>query len=100
MGQLNWFTFLHFQVFSQFLIVMPLTALITDAINKVKNTLGEISAVHLTASTLVEALSAVLIFTSPEVILGKCGRMLLQTASVVNNLKAIFIDEFHIISAW
>lgn len=79
---------------------MPLVALITDAMAKCREIIPQVSLVHLSASTLAEARQAVFIFTSPENILGACGRALLTTAYVADNVKAVFIDEFHIIAAW
>ena len=80
--------------------MMPLVALISDALLKVKELLPQVPAVHLIKSTIQEAKAAALIFTSPESIIDGCGRTLLQIPEVVDNLKAVFIDEFHIISAW
>lgn len=79
---------------------MPLVAMITDAMIKVKALTPQISTVHLSHSTIEEAKCAVFIFTSPESILNGCGRLLLQTASVASRIKAVFVDEFHIVSSW
>ena len=85
---------------SQFIIVMPLTALITDADAKVHDVVPQVSAIHLTAATVQEALSAALIFTTPETILSQAGRGFLQTSSIDENLTAVFVDEFHIVRTW
>lgn len=79
---------------------MPLTALITDAISKVQSSTPQVSVVHLTAATLKEARTAVLVFTSPETILGETGRAWLLAPSVRENLASVFIDEFHIVKSW
>lgn len=76
---------------------MPLVALITDAVKKVTLLLPQMSAIHLCAATLSEAKTAVFIFTSPESIIDGTGRGLLQTDL---NIKAVFIDEFHIVERW
>jgi hypothetical protein len=76
---------------------MPLVALIKDAILKIKEVIPQISAIHLTTSTLTEALSAVIIFSSPENILStSCGRRVIQKLAI----KVVFIDEFHMVEAW
>lgn len=77
---------------------MPLVALITNAVMTVSDSMTSVSAIHLTAATLEEAKCAVLIFCSPEMILGDVGRLLLL--SIADSIKAVFIDEFHIITAW
>lgn len=82
---------------AQFLIIVPLVALISDAMNKVRGLLPYVSATHLTAATLQLAKSAVFIFTSPESIIDGTGRRLLQRGL---NIRAVFIDEFHIIERW
>lgn len=89
-----------FQVYSQFLIIMPLVAMISDAILKVRKAIPQVSAIHLRQCSLQEAKSAVFIFTNPESIINGCGRLLLQTASVAKNIRAVFVDEFHIIESW
>lgn len=80
---------------------MPLIALITDSMAKLHEVIPNVSAVHLTASTLQEAMCAVYIFTSPEVLLDRAtGYVLLQTKSVAENIRVIFLDEFHVVSSW
>lgn len=90
--------FNYLQGFSQFLIIMPLVALIIDAVQAVGRQIPQVSAVHLTPATINEARSAVLIFASPETILDDVGRSLCR--SIASHIKAIFIDEFHIVAAW
>lgn len=76
---------------------MPLMAMVTDALTTIKRIIPQISAIHFTPATLREAKSACFLFASPEVILSGAGRHFLQT---VANIRAVFIDEFHIINAW
>lgn len=79
---------------------MPLVSMISDALLRTKGSIPMVSAVHLSEATMEEAKTAVLIFASPECLLRGCGRMLLQDSAVAPHLQAVFIDEFHIISAW
>lgn len=76
---------------------MPLVALIKDAIIKIKVLIPNISAIHLTAATKNQAKHSVFVFTSPETIVDGDARKFVQ-ANV--NIKAIFIDEFHIVHQW
>lgn len=82
---------------AQFLIIMPLMALIDDAIRKCKEMMPQVSTVHLCAATVSDASSAVMIFTSPESIVDGTGRRLLQKQL---NISAVFVDEFHIVERW
>lgn len=77
---------------------MPLVALITNAVMTVKESMDQVSAVHLTAATIEEAKSSVFIFCGPEIILGDVGRSLLL--DIGHRIQAVFVDEFHIIAAW
>ena len=79
---------------------MPLVAMVSEALTKMRKILPNVSAVHLTSATVEEAKHAAMIFTSPEAILQGAGRVLLETKSVADNIKAIFVDEFHIIAYW
>lgn len=79
---------------------MPLVAMISDAINKVRGLIPQVSAVHLCAATLDQARVSVFIFTSPESILDGSGRTLLQDNTVATSIRAIFVDEFHIVHTW
>ena len=79
---------------------MPLTPLLTDAVAKVHDVIPQVSAIHFTAATVKEALYAGLIFPTPETILSQAGWVFLQTPSVVENITAMFVDEFHIVKAW
>ena len=83
----------------RYIIVMPLTALIRDATKKLEGLLPQLPCVHLTAATLEEAKSATFIFTSPEVLIG-AGRKLLQDVEFSQSVKAVFIDEFHVVKLW
>lgn len=82
---------------SQFLIVMPLVSMIKSAITSIRSRLSSISPIHLTAANAHECRNAILIFTSPEVLVDGKGRSLLQSGL---NIKAVFIDEFHIVQRW
>lgn len=82
---------------SQFLIVMPLVSMIKSAITSIRSRLSSISPIHLTAANAHECRNAILIFTSPEVLVDGKGRSLLQSGL---NIKAVFIDEFNIVQRW
>lgn len=76
---------------------MPLVALIKDAISKVQMVIPKVSAIHLTAATLHQAKHSVLVFTSPETIVDGDARKFIK-ANI--NIRAVFVDEFHIIHQW
>lgn len=76
---------------------MPLVAMITDGLVNLKRLMPQVSAVHFTAATMKEAKVATMVFASPETLLSQCGRKFLQEAAYI---KAVFVDEFHIVSAW
>ena len=79
---------------------MPLVAMVSEAIKNVSRLLPMVSAVNLTGATLEDAKCAALIFSSPEAILKGAGRLLLEVKTVADNIRAIFVDEFHIITQW
>ena len=76
---------------------MPLIAMITDGLANLRKHVPQVSAVHMTAATMSEASVASLVFASPETLLSDCGRRFLRQAA---NIMAVFVDEFHIVSAW
>lgn len=76
---------------------MPLTSMIEDAMLNIKKNLPQLSSVHLSAATSHMCKAAVLIFTSPESLIDGTGRRVLQGGI---NIKAVFIDEFHIVDQW
>ena len=81
----------------QILVIMPLIAMITDGLANLKRVLPMVSAIHLTAATLSEGKVASILFASPETLLSQCGRKFIEE---VANIKAVFVDEFHIVSSW
>jgi hypothetical protein len=79
---------------------MTLIALIKNAISKLGKLVPDHSAVHLCAATVSLAKTAIFIIASPESLLDGSGRDLLQSNNVASNIKAIFIDKFHVIKSW
>jgi hypothetical protein len=88
---------LYFQVFSQFLSVVPLAALVSEAITKIRDVTPQLSAIHFTTASIEQAAAAVFIFTSPEMVLSAAGG---DFISEIKHLAGDFTDEFHIIQKW
>lgn len=83
------------------IVIVPTISLAIDASEKIKKLRPEAVAVHLTKASLELAVEATYIFSSPESMLASdCGRKLLQDAKFSRRVKALFIDESHIVRSW
>lgn len=87
------------------IIIVPTIALAQDAVGKTNDLMAKhdipLTAVHLTRASLSLAREASYIFTSPEAILDShIGRQLLNSAEFCSKVKAIFVDECHIVESW
>ena len=84
-----------------FLVLMPLTALTSDAANKV-NTIhgGSFSALQLNMASVKSASAATFLFSSPEFLMDGSGRKLLEDHHTCQRVRAVFVDEMHIVQTW
>lgn len=84
------------------LVIVPTISLAQDATMRLCSFLpSTMTAVHLTRATVMAASEASYIFTSPESLLSPhVGLNLLRDPTFCRRVKAVFVDECHIIQTW
>lgn len=87
--------------YSRILIIEPTIALVDDSISKLKKFVPELAAIHMTPATITKAKSATYIFASPEMVLSQLSRdRILSDVSFMSTIRAIFVDECHLLEEW
>ena len=98
----RWLDFLAI-IFSgdRVIILSPLISLMKDSVARLNKDISEPVAVHLVKETVEVARGAVYVFASPEALLdGKASHELLKESEFSSTVRAVFVDECHLISAY
>jgi len=95
------YDFMDKRIDSAVIVVVPTISLAIDACSKVEKLRPECVSVHLTKASLEVAKEATYIFCSLEAILDvDCERRLLKDGKFARKIRAVFVDESHIVKSW